>query len=280
MDIYDKITNVVSSTDLLQCAHLLLDFAESALKEKDRRAIVKYFYEQAVVRETFKLMGVSLNLDNSKYYIYSGNKAVRQYLFLMLPKIDTPVKSLKNIKMFANDLIHNFTAPEGDHIDPNKVTKIMEYLEEKYSFFKKVFVGFAPSILVFDVTSREVDSHCVITGKDSAKAQYFLLYSNREVSKHISPEAVFFHELGHAIHARFTGDLDVIPEPILIFLRDLCFPDILSHPASDLCENFANILSIGLMYESPFAEFDHFDYIHPDDKKMFKALVELILNKL
>lgn len=280
MDIYKKIDNIVFSTDLLDCAYHLLDFAEASLKEKNRIKIVNYFYQRAVSYEAYALMGTLLDLDKTKYYIFSGNQAVRKYLFLMLPKKDTPVKTLQNIRVFADDLIHTFTAPAGYHIDPEKVAKIMEYLDEKYSFSEKVFSDGAAFFLVFNVSSRDVDSHCVITGKEPKIIPYFLLYSNREVSKHISPEAVLFHELGHAIHARFTGHLDIIPEEILLFLKDLCFPDILSLSTSELCENFANILSIGLMHDSPFDEFDHFDYIHPDDKKMFKKLVEMILNKL
>ena len=278
MDIYHKIDEIVSCNDLLDCAHHLLDFVDLSLKEQNRREIVKYFYESAVTNEAYTLMSSILNLDNSKYYIFSGNNAVRRYLFLMLPQISSPVKSLQNIKVFANDLIHSFTASTGNHIDPDKVSKIMKYLDEKYSFSEKVFSDGPASFLIFNLTSHEVDSHCVITVRGSKIIPCFLLYSNREVSKHISSEAVLFHELGHAIHARFTGNFDFIPEEILLFLKNLCFPDILSHPISEISENFAHILSIGLMYDSPFAEYDHFDYIHPDDKKMFKKLVEMILN--
>jgi len=46
MNIYDKINAIINCNNLLTCGELLIDFAESALKEKNRAKIVKFFYQQ------------------------------------------------------------------------------------------------------------------------------------------------------------------------------------------------------------------------------------------
>lgn len=95
-----------------------------------------------------------------------------------------------------------------------------------------------------------------------------------------TPEAVLFHELGHAIHARWTKDSRVIPPKIVQFLKDLCFPQFDTLPPDQQSEVLADILSVGLMYKSPFAQHDAFSYIHPDDKAVFRELVERILKRI
>ena len=63
-------------------------------------------------------------------------------------------------------------------------------------------------------------------------------------------------------------------------VKQLCTPGIMACSVADQCEIFADVLSVGLMYESPFAEFDPFGYMHPDDKQAFKQMTELILKDL
>lgn len=43
---------------------------------------------------------------------------------------------------------------------------------------------------------------------------------------------------------------------------------------------FADILSVGMTYDSPFAKCDPFVNIHEDDKKVFKMLVEKIIFRI
>jgi len=73
-----------------------------------------------------------------------------------------------------------------------------------------------------------------------------------------TPEAVFFHELGHALNARFTGSIDNLPASLLKYLSELCLPKMLSLPAYKQIEVFTDVLGMGMMYESPFEEYDPF----------------------
>lgn len=43
-------------------------------------------------------------------------------------------------------------------------------------------------------------------------------------------------------------------------------------------EVFADVLSIGLMHDSPYSKYDYFSYMREDDKKVFSLLVEKMLD--
>ena len=132
MDIYELMRKVAYGDNFLQCAHDMLEFAEAALQEKNRRTLVEHFYQR--LRE-FALLEYSFAplLDPAvSYFIYDGESAISKFMALAIPPQETPVKSLRNIQQFAKRLLADYTAPVGSHISPNQVKRIMEYLDEKY----------------------------------------------------------------------------------------------------------------------------------------------------
>jgi hypothetical protein len=96
----------------------------------------------------------------------------------------------------------------------------------------------------------------------------------------VKPEEVLFHELGHAIHAKRFGDVMKVPDYIIDLLQELCFPELKQMDNVAQSELFANVLAIGLMFETPYEKFNSFREIHKDDKKIFKMLAEKIIESL
>jgi len=147
MNIYDKINAVINCDDLLTWGELLIDFAESALKEKNRAKIVKFFYQQL---QYFGLLDYVfdsiINKNDSQYLIYEGIDAVRKYVALTIPKQDTPVKTLKSIKTYGNQILSDFKKPVGKRITKEKIEEIMHYLDEKFSFSKKCLLIESPCL--------------------------------------------------------------------------------------------------------------------------------------
>ncbi|AAM23938.1 MAG: Uncharacterized protein XD49_1291 [Caldanaerobacter subterraneus] len=282
MNIYDKINAVINCDDLLTWGELLIDFAESALKEKNRAKIVKFFYQQL---QYFGLLDYVfdsiINKNDSQYLIYEGIDAVRKYVALTIPKQDTPVKTLKSIKTYGNQILSDFKKPVGKRITKEKIEEIMHYLDEKFSFSKKVFADRKPMFILLNYSHRKYNSECLVMPYGKEIIQHFFLYnmkSNLEDTP--APEAVFFHELGHALHARYTENVKVVPEEIILFLKELCMPKIDLLEPEQQREVFADILSIGMMYDNPFSEYDPFVKIREDDKKVFRMLVEKILDSI
>lgn len=282
MNIYDKINAVIDCDDLLTWGELLIDFAESALKEKNRAKIVKFFYQQL---QYFGLLDYVfdsiINKNDSQYLIYEGIDAVRKYVALTIPKQNTPVKTLKSIKTYGNQILSDFKKPVGKRITKEKIEEIMHYLDEKFSFSKKVFTDRKPMFILLNYSHREYNSECLVVNYGAEIIQHFFLYNMKSNSKDTpAPEAVFFHELGHALHARYTENVKVVPEEIIFFLKELCMPKIDLLEPEQQREVFADILSIGMMYDSPFSEYDPFVKIREDDKKVFRMLVEKILDSI
>ena len=97
-----------------------------------------------------------------------------------------------------------------------------------------------------------------------------------------NPVSVLFHELGHALHARFLGSSidQKVPVNILEFLGSICFPTIMSLSISEQNELFADVIMMGLMYKSPFDMYDPYIAIHQSDKECFHNLTIKMLEEL
>lgn len=280
MSVYGLMNEAIYCGDFLEYAQKLNVFCEAALKEKNRAAYVNVFYER--LREygladcAFRR---SYDENDKRYIIYEGNQAVSTFMAICMPRQETPTKSLHNLQSFAERMLHEFVPPIGQHIGIDSLVAIMEYLEQQYRFSETVFSDRKAVFSVLDVSNTVFNSQCLVLGGANAVVQHFFLYCmNHPGEDGISPEAVLFHELGHAIHDRYCGNADAVPQNVLDYLQGLCMPKIHEITASQQSEVFADVLSIGLMYDSPFARFDPFTYMHPDDKKAFKQLTETILS--
>lgn len=282
MDIYEKLYNTIGCPDLIECGHKLIDFVEAVMPEKNRASIVKLFYsslkEHAFVNYVF---GDYLNNKKSKYYICSGREAIKMYLALAIPEQSSPLKTIKAIKEFGENILSHYVHPVGPKINENQINEIVIYLDENYNFLNKVFPTRKPIFVLLDYSNVDYNSECMVTYSKTEMNQYLLLYHMNSIAEDMpTPEAVFFHELGHALHARYTGNMKVVPQKIIDFLKDLCMPNIDTITPIQQCEVFVDILSAGMMFDSPFAKHDPFLDIHEDDKKIFKMLFEKLIDQI
>jgi hypothetical protein len=186
---------------------------------------------------------------------------------------------LRALKEFGHDIVSNFTEPKADGITKETLVRIISFLDEKYLFTEKVFRTEKAIFALMPYSNRCFNSQCLIARRGTAIIPHFLLYCMREESK-ANPIAVLFHELGHALHAQRFGAFDYVPDEILDFLTQLCIPTLKELDAATQTEIFADVIGIGLMYQSQFEEYDLFPFFHVDDKKALKGMVEKILSEL
>jgi len=157
----------------------------------------------------------------------------------------------------------------------------MDYLDEKYRFSEKVFSKQKAAFILMPCSHHLYNSECLIAGTGTDAILHLLLYHMRSQERSVpKPEAVFFHELGHVLHARCYSTIEKVPDNIIDLLQQICFPGIKKISTSDQCEVFADVLSVGLMYQTPFEKYDFFSAIHPDDKAAFKKISETLLDQL
>ena len=281
MDIYEKLNKTVSCHDLFEFSDALADFSECALREKNKATLVKLFYER-LAENTLIDYAVDdiINSDGQNYIIYDNKKAIGKYIAFAKPQQTTPVKTLKDLIVFSREIRTCFTTPVGKSLTKNKVIQIMNFLDAKYNFSKKVFSSHKAIFALVGYSHKKYNSECLIIKSDTEVFQHLFLYHMNGSDHKITPEAVLFHELGHTLHAKYAGGIETVPQNILDLLKNLCMPTIDTLTAASQSEVFADILSVGMMFNSPFENFDPFDYMHKDDKKAFNQLFEKLLSVL
>ena len=276
----NKLMNsITQSTDLLLSGHQLIEFANAVYKEKNRATLVKYFYEQLYQCSLSEyVFGESLNNKKSNYFICNESNAARMYIALAIPKETSTVKSINGIRTLGEFILSHFTKPIGECISETLLEDILQYLDTEYLFSSKVFSNEKAIFIRIHNSHTEYNSECLTLGNGKEIENHFFLYHMKEKNSS-NPVVVLFHELGHALHAQYSGDIRKVPVDMVNKLHDLCFPTIKQLDAATQSELFADVLGLGLMYQTPY-DYDFYKEIHPNDKKEFKMIVKNILESL
>lgn len=282
MDIYKIMDEAIQSKDLLYSGKKLIEFSNVAYKAQNRAALVKHFYQRLMQWGlTEYAFDDILGINGRHYFVCNELRANSMFLALLLPSGKTPIKSLNDMKVLGERILAEYMEPIGESISRTSLENILQYLEEEYSFLSKVFSKQTPAFILIPYSHRNYNSECLVNGAGENIVQHFFLYHMREKGKTaLNPEAVLFHELGHALHARYYGNITEIPENMVDALQEICFPGIKQLSGADQCEVFADILGMGLMYQTSYEKFDIFKQIHPDDKAIFKLIVKRLLARL
>jgi hypothetical protein len=274
--------SAIISNDLLYSGNQLIEFANAVYKEKNRATLVNLFYEQLGQWAFNSVFDCLLGGNQSNYFICDDENSVKMFLGLRAPKQTSTVKSINKIKAFGEFILSNFTHSIGDCISESSLKEILNYLDDKYNFSTKVFSKKMSYFIRMNYSNKYYNSECLtatnVDGTDVTN--HFFLYSMKEKDS-INPEAVLFHELGHALHAKYFGGLVKLPNEIIELLQDLCFPKINTLDSDIQNELFADVLSVGLMYQTPFEKYDVYkDSISENHKIVFKTMVEKIIKTL
>jgi hypothetical protein len=282
MDIYEIINEAIHSKDLLYSGKKLVEFSDAAYKAKNGATLVKHFYQRLI---EWGLVDYAFDdiLEGGRkhYFICDELRANSMFLALSLPLGKTPIKSLNDIRNLGERILEQYMEPIGEGILRASLENILQYLDKEYSFLSKVFFKQKAAFILMPYSHKNYNSECLVIGTGENIVQHFFLYHMREEGDTaLNPEAVLFHELGHALHARCYENSTQLPENVLDALQEICFPGIKQLSGADQCEVFADILGLGLMYQTPFEKYDLFRQIHPDDKAIFKRIVERLLAKL
>ena len=87
-------------------------------------------------------------------------------------------------------------------------------MNHEYRFTELVFGGKKAMICLLDYSHTGYDSEFLTMADEDGMSHHMIMFHMNNCTN-VNPEAVFFHELGHALHARYTGNLNLIPEDIV-----------------------------------------------------------------
>ena len=269
--------SLIQCSDLLECGQKLIDFANAAYDLKNKTTILNHFYEQlyqwAFCHYMFR------NKDIGDYIICNENNVINMFLAIRMPKKKSNVKTIMEIKSFGEFILSNYKKPVGECISETSLKNILKYLETEYLYCTKIFSNEEAIFMRIHNTHKICNSECTIAKKDNKIINYFFLYHMKR-KKSISPEAVLFHELGHAIQTKAYGDISIIPDNIIDILHDLGFPKIKELDIETKSEILADVFGVGLMFDTPFSRYDIYKEIEPKVKELYKKFTLLMLDSI
>ena len=279
MDIYDKPHAAAYCQDLTWFGDKLIDFAESVLTEKNRARLVDLFYQRLMEYNMMDYIWSDFNKDKDNlesYFICEGKSAVGKFINFAVPGRTKPVETLHKLITFGHQIKNSFIQPTGKLITGDKVKEIMNYLDTNYGFSGKVFKDKKAIIGIIPYSHKKFSSECLTCLTTGIEFHFFLYHTIPDPKFNTTPESVFFHELGHALYTRYAGGFDINYE--MKEILKLYFPNSLEicSPEQQL-EIIADILSMGMMYGSPYEKLDPFKAIRIEDKQVFKELFEEII---
>jgi hypothetical protein len=282
LEIYELIYSIFKSSDLLYGGQLLIEFANASYKEKNRATPIEHFYEYLYQwRMSNHLFNNLFEEEKSNYFICDEAKAVGTYIALRIPAKKTPVKSINEIRAFGEYILSHYTQPVGKCISESSLKDILQYLDKHLSFSSKIFANNKAAFIRMPYSHKEYNSECLsYLNRKGSSSHFFLYHMTEKGGDAPNPEAVLFHELGHAIHARYFDDVNRIPDKVLEKLQKIGLPNLKQANADEQREVFADVLSVGLMYQTPYEKYDLYKKIHPDGKMAFKELVETLLKNI
>ena len=273
-----NITQKVFKCDsLVEQAVLINNFVKKAKESKQRKSLVENIYTELSMRSV-----LFYTFSQDSFFIADPETSVNIYTNLMGPKYESPVKTLNKLNAYAEEMLKTFSEPHGAVIAKNDLEKIMDFLDTTYDFSEKVFSDETATFSIVNNSHVDHNSECLIyQDKQGNNRYHFFLYAMKSVdTKEANPIAVLFHELGHALHARYTGSTNVLPPNIAEFLNNTFFPGFKDFSPDEAAEVLADVFSMGLMYGSPFEEFDLFWQIEKGSKQAFNTLVKIAFNDL
>ncbi|MEG0236307.1 MAG: hypothetical protein RR523_14835 [Cetobacterium sp.] len=187
--------------------------------------------------------------------------------------------AIEELEGFLGRKISSYSKKSDNIITKKQVKEISDYLEKEYNFSEKIYKNKEPKFLIVDIESEQYNSLCFsdFNISDEGRTFKFYLFNCKD---NLSPIAILFHEFGHAIHLAYTGGMTSIPKPFLEIIKIFGFERIEELEEEQQCEVFADILSMGLMLDSPFEKYDIFTPIHRKHKEAYKELVKQIFKLL
>lgn len=278
MTIYQWMDSVLYCDTLETGMNNLLELVTILDKERYTSRLLGQFYER-VQMALLGLSGIDMLVDpESKCYcIEEGRPALTSYIALTIPRRTKPKQTLKELEAYARTQLKVCKSGNGRLISGERIGQIMEYLDESFHFSEAVFKGVKHKIpfLILPFKNMNYNSECMALKTEERTGFAFFFYQfDTDTNQKSTPEEEVFYVLSLALITWFTGSMKELPDNIIEMLKEICIPTIKELGRETQVSAFAERLSVGLMYDSPFQQYDTYDYIHEDNKKLFRCLAE------
>lgn len=284
MMIYQLMDQIIYCESLEKGMRNLIELADILDKERYTSKLLDCFYDRIRIScMPLYDFGIDSFIEKSCYCILKGKSALSIYIALTIPRRKKPKQTLKELQNYANMQLTLFKDRAGNKVSEEIIEEVLKYLNDKYQFSEKVFKSkqMRVAFLILDMERKDYTSECItIQDREELYFAFFFYLINNEGKINRTAEEDIFYVLSVALIKQYTGNQNETPSEFIKLLKDSCIPNI-ERLDKDIQQSIlTELLAMGLMYGSPFQEYDTHNYIHEDEKKLFNAVVEKMLNSM
>lgn len=184
-----------------------------------------------------------------KYFVMDDNTGTARYTQVFWNYSARSYKHNSKCLSMLVERIHNKMAiPEGKRLSSDDIHFIMDSLERDVKYISRVLDQYILNVILLNHIQRDfANSMNFAQGvNNESYAIIMVAYINNGFEE--SPHEVFLHELGHVLHGRLTGSLDIPPAGFKEFYSEC---GVTFTTDEDLQEVFAIFFSVAMQIISP-----------------------------
>ncbi len=262
------VSNLLDAADLLTVRKTLEEIGIFLSESSTGRGALCKVLSKALLEQAMPFAGWTL-LNSKRYVVYPPAVAIPIYLWMHGLAAGTMRDTAPRVRKLVGHIDACFAAPSGNRLTEARAKRVLHVLQAKFPYIDIVSKREPLRVFLFDNCHRQYNSEY---GMGTKAGQHFVFMYHMRDSEH-SPEYVFLHELGHALHASINGTLDTVPEEFMRF--DEAYGGRVKQGSPEAPEVFADLFAIAAMRGTELSAHDPFGF--PDD---FKGNVELFIKAL
>lgn len=282
---YRLIDDVLLSNDLHFSAISLIRFADAVQYDKNKATVLKHFYERMGYLVNDYAYQTLLDSDNPYFYVSDGSKVVRMFVALLLPSRTTTGKTLAAIRDYGKRLCDKFHEPVGEGFTKSSLLEGLTYLRDNKVFFRKVFPKGRVAFYILPYSHIKYNSYYYTSepGSNSNSGvfhNFFLFGRNSNSSAYMNPVNTLVYEFAKALNARLSGDINVPFCKLVEMLGINRYKNISAMPVDKQLEVCLNVITKGLIYNTPYEKYDKLFPTSKEDSELFKVVGDRLISYL
>lgn len=254
------IDNILESSDLFELANHLGKLY-TQLEPSNQEQILKQLLSELNSRQDFFAF-----INDELYQVLDEEFAVNQYLYCILADCHSPEEAKLFLKAHIDNIHSHVRLPQGDRLIESDIHKIMDHLEKRFSFCKRLFKDDCLRIALLNNAFSDMNSvyKALPMGDGSIMHSIFISYERKDFGH---PQVyTLLHELGHVLHTSITRDPLCIPSSFRT-VQERMFRKSLNFSSREVVEIFADCFVCVATVGTEFEAGNPLSNIHPEDKE-------------
>lgn len=277
MTIYEIMNSVVHCDDIEISMNYLLELINIIDKERYSSKLLDDFYE----RIWSPLVRVKIDpteINGKKYCIETGNIALSLFIAFTIPRKKRPKQTLKELQEYAYNNLDIFSREENSSSSEKKINEVMTYLDARYDFSDRVLQNtqYKSAFLLLDINSKKnISEYLAQYWTGELNFQFFLYNLDKKKTNLV---AEVFYVLALAIIMRYKTKNGKMSDEFIDMFNNVYKPSLRTLAENEQTNIMAELIAVGLMYDSPFQEYDLHYFLDEEVKKVLNILAIKIIS--